>query len=79
MSFALQRYVREKNLKIILASCHFDIIEWLNPDWIFNLNKQTNGECEIERLIYNDNNEYNLYKSISKDNLLSNLYEIKNY
>ena len=28
---------------------------------------------------YNDNNEYNLYKSISKDNLLSNLYEIKNY
>ena len=60
MSYALQRYVREKNLKIILASCHFDIFEWLNPDWVFNLNKQTNGECEIERFIYKDDEEYQL-------------------
>ena len=79
LSYSLQRYIRDHNLKIILASCHFDIIEWLRPDWVYNLNKRNNGDCEIERLIYNDNNEYNLYKSISKDNLLSNLYEIKNY
>ena len=76
MSYALQRYVREKNLKIILASCHFDIIEWLNPDWVFNLNKQTNGECEIERFIYKDDEEYQLYNNINKKDILSDEYTV---
>jgi hypothetical protein len=34
MSFALQKYIRKTNKKIILASCHYDILEWLMPDWI---------------------------------------------
>ena len=76
MSYALQRYVREKNLKIILASCHFDIIEWLNPDWVFNLNKQTNGECEIERFIYKDGEEYQLYNNINKKDILTDEYTV---
>ena len=76
MSYALQRYVREKNLKIILASCHFVIIEWLNPDWVFNLNKQTNGECEIERFIYKDDEEYQLYNNINKKDILSDEYTV---
>jgi len=33
MSFALQKYIRRTNKRIILASCHFDIMEWLMPDW----------------------------------------------
>lgn len=33
MSFALQKYIRKTNKKIILASCHYDILEWLMPDW----------------------------------------------
>lgn len=33
MSFALQKYIRKTNKKIILASCHYDIMEWLMPDW----------------------------------------------
>ena len=33
MSFALQKYIRRVNKKIILASCHYDILEWLMPDW----------------------------------------------
>ena len=76
MSFALQRYVREKNIKIILASCHFDIIEWLNPDWVFNLNKQTNGKCEIERFIYQDDKEYALYNNINNKDVLTNEYKV---
>ena len=76
MSHALQRYVREKNLKIILASCHFDIIEWLNPDWVFNLNKQTNGTCEIERFIYQDDEEYTLYNNIAENDILTNEYKV---
>jgi energy-coupling factor transporter ATP-binding protein EcfA2/GNAT superfamily N-acetyltransferase len=36
MSFALQKYIRRENKKIILASCHFDIMEWLMPDWTYS-------------------------------------------
>lgn len=77
LSFALQRYVRNKNLNIILASCHFDIIEWLNPDWVFNLNKQVNGECNVERFIYKDNEEYILYNNINEKDILTNEYNIQ--
>lgn len=33
MSFALQKYIRRENKRIILASCHHDILEWLMPGW----------------------------------------------
>lgn len=36
MSNALQKYIRRHNKKIILASCHFDIMEWLLPDWTYS-------------------------------------------
>ena len=36
-SSALRKYIDKKDLKnIVLASCHDDIVEWLQPDWIFN-------------------------------------------
>lgn len=39
MSYALQKYIRLHNLKIIIASCHYDILEWLIPNWICNPQK----------------------------------------
>lgn len=36
MSNALQKYIRRNNKKIILSSCHFDIMEWLIPDWTYS-------------------------------------------
>jgi len=36
MSNALQKYIRRENKKIILSSCHFDIMEWLRPDWTYS-------------------------------------------
>lgn len=36
MSNALQKYIKKTNKKIILASCHFDIMEWLMPDWTYS-------------------------------------------
>ena len=36
MSYALQKYIRKYNKKIVLASCHFDIMEWLMPDWTYS-------------------------------------------
>ena len=33
MSYALQKYLRKTNKRIVVASCHYDIMEWLTPDW----------------------------------------------
>ena len=38
-SNAVSSYIRQKGLKdIVFASCHYDIIEWLNPDWVYDTN-----------------------------------------
>lgn len=77
MSFALQRYVRQKNLKVIIASCHFDIVEWLQPDYIFNLeHSDADGNVELEKMIYNDDNNYNVLQSIREIDSLSEAVEI---
>lgn len=71
MSFALQRYIRQHNLKVVLASCHLDIIPWLQPDLIWNLNKQVNGECELEHFVFSDDTDYSTYKQINENEILS--------
>lgn len=32
---AVQKYVRKHNRKFVAVSCHYDILDWLNPDWVF--------------------------------------------
>jgi len=41
MSHCVQKYARRNKKTIVLCSCHYDVIEWLNPDWIIDCNKQT--------------------------------------
>ena len=37
ISNSIRKYVDRKNLKnIILVGCHYDVIEFLNPDWVFD-------------------------------------------
>ena len=71
MSFALQRYIRKHNIKVVIASCHYDIIEWLTPDWVYNLNKQVDGDCELEHIIYANDKDYNVYSQLEKREVLS--------
>ena len=52
MSFNLQKYIRRKQKKIILCSCHYDIIQWLQPDFVINLNKKINGNVLLEKVEY---------------------------
>lgn len=40
MSHCVQKHARKTKRQIILCSCHYDVIEWLNPDWIIDCNKQ---------------------------------------
>lgn len=36
-SNAIQRYIRSNSIKsVVFASCHYDIIPWLQPDWIYD-------------------------------------------
>lgn len=41
MSNSVQKFARKQNRSIVLLSCHYDVIEWLNPDWIIDCNTQT--------------------------------------
>lgn len=38
-SAAIQKFVRKSDKQFIAVSCHYDIAEWLEPDWIYDVNK----------------------------------------
>ncbi len=40
MSHCVQKFAKKNNKKIILLSCHRDILEWVKPDWVIDCNKQ---------------------------------------
>jgi ABC-type ATPase with predicted acetyltransferase domain len=40
MSHCVQKFAKKFNKKIILLSCHNDILEWVRPDWVIDCNKQ---------------------------------------
>lgn len=40
MSVCVQKMARRQKKKVILLSCHYDIVDWVNPDWIIDCNKQ---------------------------------------
>jgi ABC-type ATPase with predicted acetyltransferase domain len=39
MCIAVNKAINKLDKKFIAVSCHYDIIEWLQPDWIFDTNK----------------------------------------
>lgn len=59
MSNALQKYIRRTNKRIVLASCHFDIMEWLQPDWIYSPSK---GRLEIAPSLRQPNFELQIFR-----------------
>jgi hypothetical protein len=34
---AIQKLIRKQNKKLVAVSCHYDIIEWLEPDWYYDV------------------------------------------
>jgi ABC-type ATPase with predicted acetyltransferase domain len=40
MSVCLHKFAKKHNKQIILLSCHYDILEWVMPDWLIDCNKQ---------------------------------------
>jgi ABC-type polar amino acid transport system ATPase subunit/GNAT superfamily N-acetyltransferase len=40
-SFAMQKAIRKTDKKFIAVTCHFDVEDWLLPDWVFNTDTMT--------------------------------------
>tara|TARA_S200002703_G_C3769722_1_gene236993 strand:- start:29 stop:1108 length:1080 start_codon:yes stop_codon:yes gene_type:complete len=68
-SNCVQKFVRKTNKKFIAVSCHYDIIDWLQPDWVFDVNKNQISRRSVRRpkiefKIYSTNREnWRLFKN----------------
>ena len=40
-SFAMQKAIRKTNKQFIAVTCHYDVEEWLLPDWVFDTDSMT--------------------------------------
>jgi GNAT superfamily N-acetyltransferase len=77
-SFAMQKAIRKTKKQFIAISCHFDIIDWLLPDWIFNtdtmtfqsLEGQKKNRPEIKFEIFNTKDK-GIWKMFSRHHYLS--------
>ena len=79
MSFALQKYIRKTGKKIILASCHYDITEWLLPDWTCSplkgggieradcLRQRPDIELQVHRVEYDTWNFFKKHHYLTED------------
>ena len=40
MSHCIQKHARKAGRRVVLLSCHYDVIDWLDPDWVIDCNRQ---------------------------------------
>lgn len=76
-STSISKYIKNNDLKnIVFATCHEDVIEWLEPDWIFDTNNGVlySGERlrrpEIKLEIY-ETKDYSLWETFKGHHYLS--------
>lgn len=41
MSHCIAKHARKTGKRIVLLSCHYDVADWLNPDWVIDCNQQS--------------------------------------
>ncbi len=61
-SHAVQKYVRRNNRKFVAVGCHYDVIDWLQPDWVLDMatrqftrrlvQRRPDIECVVGRVPY---------------------------
>lgn len=77
-SLAIQKTVRKRNKKFIAITCHFDVIEWLEPDWVFNTDtmefKITRGLHRRRKIKFNIRETKGYWKYFSKYHYLSHSF-----
>jgi len=40
-AFACQKYVRKMGRQFVAVTCHYDVAEWLEPDWVYDVSSST--------------------------------------
>lgn len=80
-SFAMQKAIRKTNKQFIAVTCHFDVKDWLMPDWIFNTDtmtfqnfegqKKNKPEIEFKIFKYRDKS---IWKMFAKHHYLSHTH-----
>lgn len=80
-SFAMQKAIRKTDKQFIAVTCHFDVQDWLLPDWVFNTDTMTFQSFEgqkknrpkIKFEIYNTRDK-TIWKMFAKHHYLSHLH-----
>jgi ABC-type ATPase with predicted acetyltransferase domain len=82
MSLCLFKYAKKNNKKIVLLSCHYDILEWVSPDWLIDCNTQKFLLPKTKDFFFNEREKLNFtikeigresWKYFSKYHYLSEL------
>lgn len=80
-SFAMQKAIRKTKKKFIAVTCHFDVQDWLLPDWVFNTDTMTfqnfegqkKNRPEIKFEIYQTTDK-SIWKMFAKHHYLSHTH-----
>jgi ABC-type lipoprotein export system ATPase subunit len=61
-SHAVQKHIRRKSARFVAVTCHYDVVDWLQPDWVLDmatmsftrrrLQRRPPVECEVRRVPY---------------------------
>jgi ABC-type lipoprotein export system ATPase subunit len=76
-SVAIGKTIRRRNQKFVAVGCHYDIQEWLQPDWVYEpatgnfrweyLQQRPNVELTIFRANYEAWNSFSRHHYLTKD------------
>ena len=80
-SFAVQKAIRKQDKKFIAVTCHYDVEDWLLPDWVFNTDTMTfhsfegqkKNRPEIKFEIFNTNDK-TIWKMFAKHHYLNHTH-----
>lgn len=51
-SMVISKTVKQQNKQFIAVTCHYDIIDWLEPDWVFSTDEMKNIDSKKKGLNY---------------------------
>jgi ABC-type polar amino acid transport system ATPase subunit/GNAT superfamily N-acetyltransferase len=80
-SYAMQKAIRKSDKQFIAVTCHYDVKDWLLPDWIFNTDTMTYQELDgqkknrpsIKFEVYNTSDK-TIWKMFAKHHYLSHTH-----
>ena len=70
-SLAVQKSVRRSDKQFIAVTCHHDVIEWLQPDWVFDTNTMTFSIPEKKNLVFRS--KYSIQQINQSGSFLANI------